>query len=436
METGPALGQSFGAVERAEARGEVIVAAGTVGSAHLLLLSGIGPAAHLRDVGIQVLADLPGVGANLHDHLQCPVVFEAERQLTTTTPGSARPSWPSPNGLPTTSDATSNNSERPYGGPGHREGFPMPSTQWREVFLPDEDIQHTEQAHVFSELQRKRLKKHGHGRALHRNQVAALKAALAVEENLPDYARQGIFAAPAVFEARVRLSNGNFAADRAPDIRGFAIKVLGASTPSSADVEQNFTLVSQETLKVSGSGDVVGIVELSTSAPTAALRKAAVRPRLTRSAVANARDMVKPFSGFATHDFFSIMPITFGEYAARLKLCAASTTINKAARKDLSADIYARLADDDLEFLFQAQFFEDESRTPIEDSSVRWDAPWLTVARLRVPRQAPDEELAETVEKSSFNPWIAAMEHRPLGELMRARRAAYALSWRNRDVAP
>ncbi|MFF4115807.1 hypothetical protein ACFY0P_20360 [Streptomyces sp. NPDC001714] len=312
----------------------------------------------------------------------------------------------------------------------------MPSTQWHEVFLPDESTQHAEQVHVFSELQRKRLKKQGHGRALHRNQVAALKAVLAVEEGLPDYARQGIFAAPAVLEAHVRLSNGNFSVDRAPDIRGFAIKVLGASTPSSVDVEQNFTLVSQETLQVRGSADVVGIVDLSTSAPGAALRKAAMKPQITRSAVANVRDMVKPFSGFATHDFFSIMPITFGDYAARLKLCAASTKINKAARRNLAADLYRRLADDDLEFLFQAQFFEDESRTPIEDSAVRWDAPWLTVGRLRLPRQAPDEALAEMVEKSSFNPWIAAPEHRPLGELMRARRAAYSVSWRNRGVTP
>ncbi|MEU0949679.1 hypothetical protein ABZ379_44515 [Streptomyces canus] len=312
----------------------------------------------------------------------------------------------------------------------------MPSTQWREVFLPHEKIQHEQQVHVFSELQRKNQKKHGHGRALHRNQVAALNASLAVEEDLPDYARQGIFTAPAVFEAHVRLSNGNFSVDRAPDIRGFAIKVLGASTPSSTDVEQNFTLVSQETLKVRGSADVVAIVDLSTSTPGAALRKAAMSPGLTRSAVANVRDMVKPFSGFATHDFFSIMPITFGDYAARLKLCAASTAIDKEARKDLAADLYRRLADGDLEFRLQAQFFEDERRTPIEDSTVRWDAPWLTVARLRLPRQAPDEALAETVEKSSFNPWIAAKEHRPLGELMRARQAAYALSRRNRDVAP
>ncbi|MFJ5842955.1 hypothetical protein ACIQGO_40640 [Streptomyces shenzhenensis] len=312
----------------------------------------------------------------------------------------------------------------------------MPSTQWREVFLPDESTEHAEQAHVFTEVQRQHLKKHGQGGALHRKQVAALRADFVVEEGLPAYARQGIFADPSVHEAHVRLSNGNFSADRAPDIRGFAIKVLGASTPSTADVEQNFTLVSQETLKVSGSAEFVGIVDLSTSAPGAALRKAAKKPHMTRSAVANFRDMIKPFSGFATHDFFSIMPVMFGDYAARLKLRAASTTINKEARKDLAADIYTRLAEDSLEFLFQAQFFEDEVRTPIEDSSVRWDAPWLTVARLRVPRQAPDEALAEAIEQSSFTPWISAPEHRPLGELMRARQAAYSLSWRNRGAAP
>ncbi|GAA4632703.1 catalase family protein [Actinoallomurus vinaceus] len=312
----------------------------------------------------------------------------------------------------------------------------MPSTQWREVFLPDESDQHAVQARVFSELQRQRLGKHGHGRALHRKQVAALRATLTVEEGLPDYASQGIFSTPSVYDAHVRLSNGNFSSDRAPDIRGFAIKVLSASTPSTADVEQNFTLVSQETLKVSGSAEVVGIVELSTGAPGAALRKVATKPHLTRSAVANFRDMVKPFSGFATHEFFSIMPIAFGAYAARVKLCAASTAINKEARKNLAADLYGRLAGGDLEFLFQAQFFEDEGRTPIENPAVRWDAPWLTVARLRVPRQTPEEELARTVEKSSFNPWITAPEHRPLGELMRARQEAYSLSWRNRDVAP
>jgi choline dehydrogenase len=57
-----------GAPAQARAAGEVIVCAGAVGSPHLLLLSGIGPAKQLRDLGIGPVADLPGVGHNLQDH--------------------------------------------------------------------------------------------------------------------------------------------------------------------------------------------------------------------------------------------------------------------------------------------------------------------------------------------------------------------------------
>ncbi|MGH3231294.1 MAG: GMC family oxidoreductase, partial [Streptosporangiaceae bacterium] len=57
-----------GAPAQARTSGEVIVCAGAVGSPHLLLLSGIGPARQLRDLGIGTAADLPGVGANLQDH--------------------------------------------------------------------------------------------------------------------------------------------------------------------------------------------------------------------------------------------------------------------------------------------------------------------------------------------------------------------------------
>jgi choline dehydrogenase-like flavoprotein len=52
----------------ASARREVILCGGTINSPQLLMLSGIGPADHLRSLGIPVLADLPGVGQNLQDH--------------------------------------------------------------------------------------------------------------------------------------------------------------------------------------------------------------------------------------------------------------------------------------------------------------------------------------------------------------------------------
>jgi choline dehydrogenase len=61
--------------------GEVILAAGAIGSPHLLMVSGIGPSHHLRSCGIEVLADLPGVGLNLHDHPITPLVYRAARPV-------------------------------------------------------------------------------------------------------------------------------------------------------------------------------------------------------------------------------------------------------------------------------------------------------------------------------------------------------------------
>ncbi len=73
-------------LERARAE-EVVVCGGTIGSAQLLLLSGVGPADQLRSLGIDVVADLPGVGENLHDHLLSPVIFSAEREVGPPSPG-------------------------------------------------------------------------------------------------------------------------------------------------------------------------------------------------------------------------------------------------------------------------------------------------------------------------------------------------------------
>jgi len=61
---------------------EVILATGAIGSPQILMLSGIGPAAHLRDQGIEVLVDLAGVGGNLQDHLQTRMVIKTNRPIT------------------------------------------------------------------------------------------------------------------------------------------------------------------------------------------------------------------------------------------------------------------------------------------------------------------------------------------------------------------
>ncbi|WP_424183439.1 GMC family oxidoreductase [Actinokineospora sp. G85] len=54
---------------------EVLLSGGAINSPQLLMLSGIGPAEHLRELGIDVAVSLPGVGENLHDHPACPVIW-------------------------------------------------------------------------------------------------------------------------------------------------------------------------------------------------------------------------------------------------------------------------------------------------------------------------------------------------------------------------
>ena len=73
IERGRAIGVVYGTGRQARtvrARREVILAGGAINSPQLLMLSGVGPADHLRGHGIEVRHDLPGVGANLQDHLE------------------------------------------------------------------------------------------------------------------------------------------------------------------------------------------------------------------------------------------------------------------------------------------------------------------------------------------------------------------------------
>ncbi|HEY5278917.1 MAG TPA: GMC family oxidoreductase N-terminal domain-containing protein [Pseudolabrys sp.] len=65
-----------GVTRSAKCRGEIVLAAGAIGSPHLLMLSGVGPAAHLAEHGVSLTLDKPGVGQNLHDHLQLRTIYK------------------------------------------------------------------------------------------------------------------------------------------------------------------------------------------------------------------------------------------------------------------------------------------------------------------------------------------------------------------------
>ncbi|HEY5835812.1 GMC family oxidoreductase [Streptomyces sp.] len=79
IDNGRAVGVAYSTAAgpgRIHVDGEVVLAAGSIGTPHLLMLSGIGPAGELAEHGIQVHADRPEVGRNLTDHLYVPLAFD------------------------------------------------------------------------------------------------------------------------------------------------------------------------------------------------------------------------------------------------------------------------------------------------------------------------------------------------------------------------
>ena len=71
-----------GETRTAKASREVILSGGSYNSPQLLMLSGIGPAEDLRELGIAVVHDLPGVGRNLSEHPRVPVQFSLKRPVS------------------------------------------------------------------------------------------------------------------------------------------------------------------------------------------------------------------------------------------------------------------------------------------------------------------------------------------------------------------
>ncbi|MFE2672472.1 catalase family protein [Streptomyces hygroscopicus] len=98
----------------------------------------------------------------------------------------------------------------------------------------------------------------------------------------------------------------------------------------------------------------------------------------------------------------------------------------------LHRELAMRLSIGDIAFELCVQRYLDDRRTPVEDGSVEWrecDAPVVPVAVLTVPRQDLDSARARSaarrVERLAFNTWHTTEEFRPLGNLNRARKAAY-----------
>ena len=323
-----------------------------------------------------------------------------------------------------------------------------PSTAWAERATPDEAARFARYADEIGAIQIRKNRRYGAGRALHRKQRVGLRGVLTVPADLPEHAAHGLFARPGDHDVLIRLSNGGVdrAKDATADIRGFAIKVQGVTGPGALGVEttsQDFLLINQPVFGIGSADEFVGLVDASAMG-----RRQLFGYMIGRYGVsggiaklkATAAGLARPFSGFATETFYSAAPIACGPYAVRVRLVPvdpAPPTPN--AKKDWAADVAARVMAGALHFDLQLQFFTDEASTPIEDATVDWPSPYLSVGRLTVPQAdltaPPGAATQQAAEAGAFDPWSALVEHRPLGEIMRARKAAYRTSQLGRGLS-
>jgi hypothetical protein len=319
-----------------------------------------------------------------------------------------------------------------------------PSTDWRETIPEGEDAQLERLGAELAELQARRKRGDQVDRALHAKGHVGLRATFTVGDGLPEHARQGVFARPRAFAAFLRLSNGGGARvhDKAPDVRGLAVKLLdvdGAKVLGDART-QDFLAIDSVKTPFRDPQEFVTVVKAAAGKNVfGGLVRGLGLGRALGLGVALARGLRARPNDLLDVTFNTVLPIAFGPYAARLAFVPLhAPSPSRAAGREpdyLSHRIAERAAREPLRWEVRAQFYTG-AETPIEDPRVDWPSPYTRVAELVTIPATPTPALTAAVEALSFDPWHALTAHRPLGAMMRARKHAYFASTKGRGAAP
>lgn len=300
----------------------------------------------------------------------------------------------------------------------------------------------------------------GHAiRSVHAKSHGLLLGELTVADGLPSVYAQGMFAAPGTFQVAMRMSTtpGDVLDDKVSTPRGIGMKVVGVPgarvAGSEGDTTQDFVLVNGPVFLAPSAKKFLGSLK-----PLAATTDKV--PNLKRAfsavlrgtekvieAVGGESGTIKSLGGHPeTHPlgetYFSQAPILYGEHMAKISLAPVSPELTALTDKDVDLSgtpdglrkaVVEHFATHGGEWVLRVQLCTNLETMPIEDASVEWseeESPWVTVAHLRaLPQAAWSDALSKAVDDGmQFNPWHALAAHRPIGSIMRVRKAAYAMS--------
>ena len=313
--------------------------------------------------------------------------------------------------------------------------------------LAEERIQPDEEAHLQSIIdsfsaQMRRLWNPGYyERGGNTKTHGLVRAEFTVRDDVPDRMRRGIFAEPRTYRAWVRYSGpGPLVIPDIEDV-GFlsmAIKLMGVPGPKLLDDEQS-------------TQDLFG-----TSVPTFVSPDTRTNAELQKWSYKNA-PLFYFFNFRETHlldsfmnllwtktqsspledQYFSCVPYLLGEgqamkYSFHSRMRTRTPVPNLPGRPPddyLRDAMVATLSRQDVEFDIALQLQTDPFLMPIENAAVMWPtklSPRVPVAVLRIPRQTFDSpEQMAFVHKLTYNPYHTIPEHRPLGNVSRARQRMY-----------
>jgi deferrochelatase/peroxidase EfeB len=333
------------------------------------------------------------------------------------------------------------------------------STGWQEVVPDGEAAQFQAFCTQINRYQRG-FARSGNGRphrGFHVKSHTGLHAEFTVLADIPPDAKHGVFKTPRTFQARVRLSNGYSSQrpDWFPDLVGMSVKLKGVEGTKLLEGEehagtQDFITLNQPYLPADNPAQLMVISTAPANILTAPFKLVqgiglmhsvqvvvwAVKWSLRRI----------PLRSVTTEDFYSAVPITIGPSAVKFKWQSQQKPAPKPQGATwcnyLRDDLRQRLKEGDLRFDFLAQFYVDPESTPIDGARAWTDSPFVKLAELTIPACDIDSFEAKQEERRlagmSFNPWHAIEEHRPIGNIQRARRMVYRASamYRAREADP
>jgi hypothetical protein len=256
---------------------------------------------------------------------------------------------------------------------------------------------------------------------------------------------------------RLSTSPGDVLDDKISTPRGMAIKIIGVEGArvegSEGDVTQDFIMVNGPVFMAPTGKKFLGNLKLlagtTDKVPTLKLALSATLRGVEKviEAVGGESSTLKSLGGHPETNplgetYFSQAPVLFGDYMAKISLAPVSPELTALtdAPVDLSGThdglrraMQEHFASQGGEWELRVQLCTDLETMPIEDPSVEWKqdaSPYVAVARLAVaPQEGWSEELSKKIDDGiQFSPWHAVAAHRPLGSIMRIRKAAYKMS--------